>query len=40
LASMRVAEKIGMTKEKECEQHNLRYCVYSLSRSAESGHKQ
>jgi ribosomal-protein-alanine N-acetyltransferase len=40
LASMRVAEKIGMNKEKECEQNNLRYYVYSMSRSAERGHKQ
>jgi ribosomal-protein-alanine N-acetyltransferase len=40
LASQRVAEKIGMNKKKECEQHNQRYYVYSLSRSAESGHKQ
>jgi ribosomal-protein-alanine N-acetyltransferase len=30
LASRRVAEKTGMRKEKECEQNNLRYCVYSL----------
>lgn len=40
LASQRVAEKIGMRKEKECEQNNLRYCVYSLSGPATGGHKQ